>query len=289
MATHRLGLIMHGVTGRMGYNQHLVRSILAIRQQGGVVLPNGDRVMPDPILVGRNAGKLEEIAARHGLDAHLDRPCRRSGQPRRQPVLRRRFDADAGRPVEIGDRGGQARLLRKADRRVGRRCAGGGAAGQGARRQERRRPGQALSARAAQARHAARFRLLRPHPVGARRVRLLGVRGRLAAGAAAELELPQGRRRRHHPRYAVPLALRARQSVRPREIGELPRRQPYSGARRRGRPALHGRRRRFRLRHVRARGRRRRPHQLVLVRARAAATISSPSRSTARTARRLPG
>ena len=68
MATHRLGLIMHGVTGRMGYNQHLVRSILAIRQQGGVVLPNGDRVMPDPILVGRNAGKLEEIAARHGLE-----------------------------------------------------------------------------------------------------------------------------------------------------------------------------------------------------------------------------
>jgi predicted dehydrogenase len=67
MATHRLGLIMHGVTGRMGYNQHLVRSILAIRQQGGVVLPNGDRVMPDPVLVGRNADKLEEIASRHGL------------------------------------------------------------------------------------------------------------------------------------------------------------------------------------------------------------------------------
>src|SRR5260370_13167253 len=67
MATHRLGLIMHGVTGRMGYNQHLVRSILAIRAQGGVALPNGDRVMPDPILVGRNAEKLAEIASRHGL------------------------------------------------------------------------------------------------------------------------------------------------------------------------------------------------------------------------------
>jgi predicted dehydrogenase len=67
MATHRLGLIMHGVTGRMGYNQHLVRSILAIREQGGVALPNGDRVMPDPILVGRNTEKLAEIAARHGL------------------------------------------------------------------------------------------------------------------------------------------------------------------------------------------------------------------------------
>ncbi|MGN6771567.1 MAG: Gfo/Idh/MocA family protein [Rhizobiaceae bacterium] len=67
MATHRLGLIMHGVTGRMGYNQHLVRSILAIREQGGVVLSNGDRVMPDPILVGRNVDKLAEVASRHGL------------------------------------------------------------------------------------------------------------------------------------------------------------------------------------------------------------------------------
>ena len=67
MATHRLGLIMHGITGRMGYNQHLVRSILAIREQGGVALPNGDRVMPDPILVGRNAEKIAEIAARHGI------------------------------------------------------------------------------------------------------------------------------------------------------------------------------------------------------------------------------
>jgi predicted dehydrogenase len=67
MAIHRLGLIMHGVTGRMGYNQHLVRSILAIREEGGVALPNGDRVMPDPILVGRNADKLGEIANRHGV------------------------------------------------------------------------------------------------------------------------------------------------------------------------------------------------------------------------------
>ncbi|WP_343714076.1 Gfo/Idh/MocA family oxidoreductase [Inquilinus sp.] len=67
MATQRLGLIMHGVTGRMGYNQHLVRSICAIRDQGGVLLPNGDRVMPDPILVGRNAEKVEQLARRHGI------------------------------------------------------------------------------------------------------------------------------------------------------------------------------------------------------------------------------
>jgi predicted dehydrogenase len=67
MATHRLGLIMHGVTGRMGTNQHLIRSICAIRAQGGVVLGNGDRVMPDPILVGRNGGKVEALARANGI------------------------------------------------------------------------------------------------------------------------------------------------------------------------------------------------------------------------------
>ena len=67
MATRRLGIIMNGVTGRMGYNQHLVRSILAIREAGGVALSNGDRVMPDPILVGRNAEKVEALARAHGI------------------------------------------------------------------------------------------------------------------------------------------------------------------------------------------------------------------------------
>jgi predicted dehydrogenase len=67
MATQRLGIIMHGITGRMGYNQHLVRSICAIRDQGGVTLANGDRVMPDPVLIGRNAEKVQAIAAKHGV------------------------------------------------------------------------------------------------------------------------------------------------------------------------------------------------------------------------------
>ncbi|HRK78397.1 MAG TPA: hypothetical protein PLQ95_07640, partial [Thiobacillus sp.] len=56
--SERLGIVMHGVTGRMGTNQHLVRSIVAIRQQGGVALADGRRVMPDPILIGRNADKV---------------------------------------------------------------------------------------------------------------------------------------------------------------------------------------------------------------------------------------
>ena len=62
MTTKRLGVIMNGVTGRMGLNQHLVRSIVAIRDSGGVRLGNGDRMMPDPILVGRDAGKVERLA-----------------------------------------------------------------------------------------------------------------------------------------------------------------------------------------------------------------------------------
>ena len=67
MNEKRIGIIMNGVTGRMGLNQHLVRSILAIRNQGGVALKDGTRLMPDPILVGRNAAKLEQIAKDHGV------------------------------------------------------------------------------------------------------------------------------------------------------------------------------------------------------------------------------
>ncbi len=67
MAERRIGMIMNGVTGRMGMNQHLIRSIAAIRKDGGVMLKNGDRVMPDPILVGRNREKLEALAKAHGI------------------------------------------------------------------------------------------------------------------------------------------------------------------------------------------------------------------------------
>ena len=68
MAIQRLGIIMHGVTGRMGMNQHLIRSILAIREQGGVTLASGDKVMPDPILIGRNADKMKALAHAHGVE-----------------------------------------------------------------------------------------------------------------------------------------------------------------------------------------------------------------------------
>jgi len=67
MAARRLGMIMNGVTGRMGTNQHLVRSIAAIRAAGGVALSSGERVMPEPILVGRNEHKLQQLAEAHGI------------------------------------------------------------------------------------------------------------------------------------------------------------------------------------------------------------------------------
>jgi len=67
MSELRIGIIMNGVTGRMGTNQHLVRSINAIRAEGGVPLADGRRVIPDPILVGRDGRKLEALARTHGV------------------------------------------------------------------------------------------------------------------------------------------------------------------------------------------------------------------------------
>ncbi|MGW2374465.1 Gfo/Idh/MocA family protein [Kitasatospora sp. NPDC001683] len=67
MSRRVIGVVMNGVTGRMGYRQHLVRSILAIREQGGLALGNGEALWPEPILVGRSEPKLKELAERHGL------------------------------------------------------------------------------------------------------------------------------------------------------------------------------------------------------------------------------
>lgn len=63
---HNIGIVMNGVTGRMGTNQHLVRSILAIVKQGGVKIGDGEVIMPEPVLVGRNPAKLAQLAAMAG-------------------------------------------------------------------------------------------------------------------------------------------------------------------------------------------------------------------------------
>jgi predicted dehydrogenase len=70
MGQKRIGIIMNGVTGRMGTNQHLIRSICAIRNQGGILLPDGDYLYPDPILIGRNEKKLEALAKAHGVERY---------------------------------------------------------------------------------------------------------------------------------------------------------------------------------------------------------------------------
>ncbi|AGZ41935.1 Gfo/Idh/MocA family protein [Actinoplanes friuliensis] len=62
-----IGIVMNGVTGRMGYRQHLVRSLLAIREAGGLPLHDGSKLWPELVLVGRSEAKLRDVASRHGL------------------------------------------------------------------------------------------------------------------------------------------------------------------------------------------------------------------------------
>src|SRR2546423_15583967 len=68
MSRETVGVVVNGATGRMGYRQHLVRSPLAIRDQGGLAVPDGTVLWPEPILVGRSVDRLKAVADRHGLD-----------------------------------------------------------------------------------------------------------------------------------------------------------------------------------------------------------------------------
>src|ERR1041384_575610 len=68
MPVQRVVIIMNGVTGRMGTNQHLIRSIVALRAQGGLDLGNGDALFPDPLLLGRNEDKLKALARPDGVE-----------------------------------------------------------------------------------------------------------------------------------------------------------------------------------------------------------------------------
>ena len=216
MAQQRLGIIMNGVTGRMGTNQHLIRSIVAIRDAGRRRARErrpGD-ARSDPGRPQRRASS-RQLAKAHGIarwTTDLDAALKNKDDTLFFDAATTQLRAEL---LQAGDRRRQAHLLREAGRRDARRTRSIWCAPRSkARHQARRGAGQAVPAGPAQAQDADRLRLLRPHPLGARRVRLLGVRGRLAAGAAAVVELPEGGRRRHHPRHALPLALRARQPVR---------------------------------------------------------------------------
>jgi len=81
MKENRVGIVMNGVTGRMGTNQHLARSLMAIRADGGVRVGDDETIMPDPLLLGRNEAKLRKLSERFGalpwstdLDACLGNP-----------------------------------------------------------------------------------------------------------------------------------------------------------------------------------------------------------------------
>lgn len=82
MVNHRIGIIMNGVTGRMGTNQHLLRSLMEIIKQGGVKLGPGEIIMPDPILLGRDENKLKrlcDIAGINRMSTNLDEVLKNPG------------------------------------------------------------------------------------------------------------------------------------------------------------------------------------------------------------------
>ncbi len=98
-AASAVKVVMNGVTGRMGTTQHLLRSVLPIREQGGVALASGDRVMLEPVLVGRNEEKLRRLSAAHGIE-HWTTDL---GQALEDPEALLYFDAQAtaARPAAV--------------------------------------------------------------------------------------------------------------------------------------------------------------------------------------------
>ena len=252
MSERRLGIIMNGVTGRMGRNQHLERSVLAIMREGGLPLADGSRVMPDPILVGRDEGRVAALARAYGIarwTADLDAAL---------------ADPDDRLFFDTAHTGGRAERLERAvaagkdvycEKPAASDLAGALAAWRAARDAGVRHgvvqdklwmPGVRKLRRLVDAGFFGRI-LSVP-----RRVRILGVRGRPPAGPAPVLELPGSGGGRHHPRHALPLALPHRQHLRPHPVGELPRRDPHPAALGRGGRPLRGHRGRRRLRDVRA-------------------------------------
>src|SRR4051795_1664496 len=90
MSERKIGIVIDGATGRLGTTQHL-RALLAIRGEGGLPLANGDRLMPEPVLLGRNPEKLAALAEKGGgLKWSADR-----GSCLADPAIDIYFDATA--------------------------------------------------------------------------------------------------------------------------------------------------------------------------------------------------
>ena len=255
---------LNGVTGRMGYRQHLVRSLLSIREQGGVRLADGTVVYPEPVLVGRSEERLRAIAARHGLD----RWTTRLDEVLADPEVEVYFDtqvtsareASLMRAISAGKHVYTEKPV--AESLAGRAAAGPGRAGGG--HHPRRGARQAVPARGDQAAAAGRGGLLRPGAVGAAGVRLLGVRGRPGRGAAAVVELPRGGRRRDRAGHVPALAVPADRPVRPGHGAVRAERYAHPEAVGRVRAAVRRDRGRRRVRGAGVRQRRGRLGELVL-------------------------
>ena len=99
MTDRTIGIVIEGATGRLGTTQHL-RSLMAIRSEGGLLLDSGDRLVPEPMLLGRNPAKLAALASAHGgLKWSTDRDASLA-----DPDIAIYFDASAtgGRPERAG-------------------------------------------------------------------------------------------------------------------------------------------------------------------------------------------
>ncbi len=210
----------------------------------------------------RGEARRARRAARHRRLHHRSR--RRARRPALGHLRRLPRDEGPRRGDPQGHRGGQGDLHREADRGEPGRGARAGRARPGRGHQERRGARQAVPAGPAQARPARGVRLLRPDPVDPRRVRLLGLRRRLAARAAAELELPHRGRRRHRRRHVPALELRVGEPLRAGQVGLCPGGHAHPVPRRRVRKALLRHRGRRRLRGLRARRGSHRAAQLEL-------------------------
>lgn len=168
MTRRTVRIAMNGVTGRMGYRQHLLRSVLAIRDQGGLGLGDGDVLWPEPVLVGRREHALKEIAERHGLtewstdldavladetvEIYFDAQVTsaRVEAVRKAIAAGKHIYAEKPTATDLDGALDLARLARSAAD------------------QARRRPGQDLPAGSAEAQAADRRRLLRPDPLRTR-------------------------------------------------------------------------------------------------------------------------
>ena len=193
MGDRQIGVIINGATGRMGTTQHMA-NLLAIAAEGGLKLSNGDRLIPELLLVGRDAGRLARAGGRArqpALDHEPRRGVGRSG--RRSSWI---AAATGGRPERVRQAiaAGKHIHIEKPTAPTVDEAMELARTGRPRRREARRHPGQAVPARLRQAVVRQQVRLLRPHPVGEDRCRLVDLRRHRAGMPAAELELPEAPR-----------------------------------------------------------------------------------------------